>query len=398
VSRIVTLLAVAAAALAAAAPGRAWTPPAQASFEDVAPATPFYSHVEAVNAAGVMSGFACGGSAEPCDAQSRPYFRPYANVTRAQAAKAVALAANVTLAASPAQATFADVDSLSPWYPYVEPLAEAGIVSGYVCGGPGEPCDAQSRPYFRPYANVTRGQAAKLVALAAELDLSSPPLQWSFEDVLPTSPFYAPIEALAATGAAGGYVCGGPGEPCDALARPYFRPYAYITRGQLAKLVALALVFSDTTPPALTVPTAVVVDATGPAGAAVTFAVAASDPDDPVRSTSCSPAPGATFPIGTTTVTCTASDTHLNDATASFTVTVNGAVAQIDTLLRSLAGSVVTKPLSYAKLYLQKGDVPNGCAALAEFDREVPLSVPKDATSLLAASAQIETVAGCKRG
>ena len=38
-----------------------------------------------------------------------------------------------------------------------------GIISGYTCGGPGEPCDAEHRPYFRRAADATRGQIAKIV-------------------------------------------------------------------------------------------------------------------------------------------------------------------------------------------------------------------------------------------
>jgi hypothetical protein len=37
-------------------------------------------------------------------------------------------------------------------------------MSGYPCGGPGEPCDPQQRPYFRWGNPVTRGQASKIVA------------------------------------------------------------------------------------------------------------------------------------------------------------------------------------------------------------------------------------------
>lgn len=41
--------------------------------------------------------------------------------------------------------------------------ASRGILSGYACGGPGEPCAAGNKPYFRPNVNVTRRQAAKIV-------------------------------------------------------------------------------------------------------------------------------------------------------------------------------------------------------------------------------------------
>jgi hypothetical protein len=37
-------------------------------------------------------------------------------------------------------------------------------MSGYPCGGPGEPCDGENRNYFRPNNPLTRGQTAKIVA------------------------------------------------------------------------------------------------------------------------------------------------------------------------------------------------------------------------------------------
>ena len=38
-----------------------------------------------------------------------------------------------------------------------------GAISGYTCGGPGEACDSQNRPYFRQFNDATRGQIAKIV-------------------------------------------------------------------------------------------------------------------------------------------------------------------------------------------------------------------------------------------
>ncbi len=78
----------------------------------------------------------------------------------------------------------------------------------------------------------------------------------------------------------------------------------------------------DTTPPVVSVPTDKTVEATGPAGAAVSFTATASDLVDGPLPTSCSPASGSTFPLGATTVTCTATDAHGNTGSATFTVTV----------------------------------------------------------------------------
>jgi hypothetical protein len=55
----------------------------------------------------------------------------------------------------------------------------------------------------------------------------------------------------------------------------------------------------------------------------VTYAATASDLVDGPRPVTCAPASGSTFAIGTTTVSCSASDAHGNRATGSFTVKVS---------------------------------------------------------------------------
>jgi hypothetical protein len=85
----------------------------------------------------------------------------------------------------------------------------------------------------------------------------------------------------------------------------------------------------DTTPPVLVVPDDLTVEATGPTGAAVTFTATATDDVDGTVPVSCSPASGGTFPLGDTTVTCNASDSKGNEATASFTVTVSDTTAPV---------------------------------------------------------------------
>jgi hypothetical protein len=49
----------------------------------------------------------------------------------------------------------------------IETAAAHGVISGYNCGAPGEPCGGASGTlYFRPGADATRGQIAKIVYLA----------------------------------------------------------------------------------------------------------------------------------------------------------------------------------------------------------------------------------------
>src|ERR1700722_2372263 len=78
----------------------------------------------------------------------------------------------------------------------------------------------------------------------------------------------------------------------------------------------------SSTPPQITVPAEIVTPATSASGAVVTYSVEATDTDALVKSLNCVPASGATFPVGTTKVECTAVDGHENKATASFNVTV----------------------------------------------------------------------------
>ncbi len=75
----------------------------------------------------------------------------------------------------------------------------------------------------------------------------------------------------------------------------------------------------DSTAPVVTVPEDVTTEATGPDGATVDYIDAAGDGGEVA---SCAPASGGLFPIGETTVTCTATDAHGNEGTATFTATV----------------------------------------------------------------------------
>jgi hypothetical protein len=75
--------------------------------------------------------------------------------------------------------------------------------------------------------------------------------------------------------------------------------------------------------PVVTVPADISAAATGPGGAQVTYAASATDPVEGSVPVTCTPASGSTFPIGTTTVNCTATDTTGNVGKNSFTVTVS---------------------------------------------------------------------------
>ena len=78
----------------------------------------------------------------------------------------------------------------------------------------------------------------------------------------------------------------------------------------------------DTTPPAVTVPEGIIAEATGPAGAIVTYSASANDNVAGTLTPTCTPASGSTFPLGATAVTCTATDAAGNTGSGTFNVTV----------------------------------------------------------------------------
>jgi sialate O-acetylesterase len=81
-------------------------------------------------------------------------------------------------------------------------------------------------------------------------------------------------------------------------------------------------VIVDLTPPVITAPASISVNATGTSGAVVTFGTSALDDTGGTLVTNASPASGAVFPLGATTVTTTAADALGNTASLTFTVTV----------------------------------------------------------------------------
>jgi len=131
-------------------------------FEDVPPGSTFYDWVQRLARRGHISGYPCGSPGEPCISGNKPYFRPNANATRAQISKIVSNARGYN---DPAGAQiFEDVPPTHGFYEWIQRLARHGAMGGYECGGAGEPCGAERRPYFRPQNNATRGQTSKIVS------------------------------------------------------------------------------------------------------------------------------------------------------------------------------------------------------------------------------------------
>ena len=164
----------------------------------------------------------------------------------------------------------------------------------------------------------------------------------------------------------------------------------------------------DTTPPKLTVPSTIVVDAVAPGGAPVTYTVTATDRVSGAVPTSCAPASGATFAIGDTTVACTATDAVGNRDSASFTVHVKGADEQLVDL-RALVESQGLESAIAARLLgavddirkqLAEGRTNAVCGSLSDFSSLVQRESGKHLTveqadRLAADTTRIRAVVGC---
>lgn len=138
--------------------------PGSQRFEDVPPASTFFVYVQRLANLGIVSGYSCGGTAEPCvPPDNRPYFRTSKSASRGQIAKQISQAAN--LYGPPGEQRFEDVPPASTYYTYTQRVAIYGIAGGYPCDGLGEPCGPAHLAYFRPNNPTTRGQAAKMVSL-----------------------------------------------------------------------------------------------------------------------------------------------------------------------------------------------------------------------------------------
>jgi len=92
--------------------------------------------------------------------------------------------------------------------------------------------------------------------------------------------------------------------------------------GSDGRTFGITVTNTDTAAPIVTVPDDKTVEATGPAGAAVSYSASATDDVDGAITPSCAPPSGSTFALGHTTVTCTATDSDGHTGSASFVVTV----------------------------------------------------------------------------
>ena len=96
----------------------------------------------------------------------------------------------------------------------------------------------------------------------------------------------------------------------------------------------------DNTPPAISVPADIELEATGLDGAVANFSVNALDDFDGEIPVSSSNPPGSSFPLGTTTVRLHATDAAGNTASATFTVKVSDTIPPVISTLRASPNSI----------------------------------------------------------
>ena len=160
----------------------------------------------------------------------------------------------------------------------------------------------------------------------------------------------------------------------------------------------------DTQKPVVNCPSAKVVDATSPAGATVAFTPTASD-NCSVASLVSVPASGSVFPVGDTTVNCTAKDPAGNQNSCSFSIHVKGAAEQLNDLIGLINGLPIQTKIKQSLLneltetVNELGTTP--CDELSKFiDKVVKAQKAKklsaaQTTQLISDANRIAAVLGC---
>jgi HYR domain len=170
------------------------------------------------------------------------------------------------------------------------------------------------------------------------------------------------------------------------------------------------LCLGDTELPVITPLADILATASSPAGAVVDYdePMASDNCPNPVTVV-CEPASGSMFPIGDTTVICTAQDAAGNTALSAFSVHVKGAAEQIVDLI-ALVQSLGLRPASEnslgvklkdASAHLSRNQFQGACGKLKDFIAEVTALAnngqltPWDAYLLIQEANRIRAVIGC---
>jgi len=164
-----------------------------------------YNSVQHLTGKGAISGYSDGT------------FRPANTVTRAQFAKMLVAGMGWPLI-SPATPTFRDMPATDWAFPYVETAVQQGVLSGYSDGT------------FRPTAEITRAQLAKLIVIGRGWTVQTSVAH--FSDVAAGDWAFGYIETAVSNGVLTGYSDG------------TYRPTAPATRAQVAKILSNGLVMN----------------------------------------------------------------------------------------------------------------------------------------------------------
>lgn len=147
--------------------------------------------------------------------------KAYSKLFKVALATSVAAGAMVAVAPFNTEAAgFKDLASTHVHYSSIMDLTDRGVIKGYTDGT------------FKPEASVTRGQAAKIIALTLGLDTKNV-VNPNFKDIKADNEYYGPIAALVAEGIVSGKADG------------TFAPGEKLTRSQMAKIITLAFGFEE---------------------------------------------------------------------------------------------------------------------------------------------------------
>jgi len=137
----------------------------------------------------------------------------------------------------------------------------------------------------------------------------------------------------------------------------------------------------DNTAPVISCPANITLDPSCPTGAIATYSTPTATDNCGVQSVvrTAGPASGSVFPIGTTTVTYTATDIYNNQSSCSFTVTVKTPAAVVQDLINEVQASSLTgtqkngllSKLNAALTAINNGQYNVACPKLSDFINSV---------------------------
>ena len=185
---------------------------ADPTFPDVPTTHWAYDYIEKLAKAEIIGGYADGT------------FGPEDNVTRQQAAKMIAGAADLEAGIN-FTSKFTDLDKVAAELkPFVLALEENKVAGGFADGS------------FGPTLNIKRSQAAKMIVKAFGIVKGGTAV--SFADPVADATDQSYIDILASNGIVKGYTEDG---------KQLFKPYNLVTRAQLAKMIVEAMSPVDST-------------------------------------------------------------------------------------------------------------------------------------------------------